>query len=238
MPPSTIRTSQSTTSVSGRSIAPPKFRAGRRLKRRQVSAADQHRDTWIRRTAWLTRDRECLAKRRRGKARWTPTAWSGSWLKPLPVAVSSFIRSMGQMYMQAGRSSALHPSHLLGSTYVGKRRLLPASHRGPRREPGLGWRLYYGVLYPVGSAACKPGFPIWSRPNGTILRQLSPIHNGLVVGKGRSRLITRTGPVPVLGRSCRSGVSLRPNKPSRPALRRLVRNRLTTPNLVRRYDSD
>ncbi len=35
-----------------------------------------------------------------------------------------------------------------------------------------------------------------------------------------------------------SGVRLRPNKPSPPALRRLVRIRLNTLNLVQQYDSD
>ena len=44
---------------------------------------------------------------------------SGSWLKALPMSVSSFIRSAGQMYMQAGLAKALQPSHLSGLTKVG-----------------------------------------------------------------------------------------------------------------------
>lgn len=37
-----------------------------------------------------------------------------SWLKILPIAVSSFIKSIRQVYRQAGRASALQLSHLSG----------------------------------------------------------------------------------------------------------------------------
>src|SRR3990170_1161266 len=52
---------------------------------------------------------------------------SGSWLKAIPCSLlyalprsaSYFMRSLGQMYMQAVRARPRHPSHLSGFTKVG-----------------------------------------------------------------------------------------------------------------------